>query len=144
MFNILHSLSPFSCMLALPFITEGTGFKGRIYATEPTMTFGRLFMEETIEYVERSSKGQRASRWKAVCKALPSPLCDAENPQVVGGQLTENMRYQISLTNEIENFLCSLGVQFSVVRNWNRVSQKSHWSATRKKSTSSASCRSLR
>ena len=95
MFNIMHSLSPFSCMLALPFITEGTGFKGRIYATEPTMTFGRLFMEETIEYVERSSKGQRASRWKAVCKALPSPLCDAENPQVVGGQLTEKMRYHI-------------------------------------------------
>ena len=78
-------------MLALPFITESTGFKGRVYATEPTMTFGRLFMEETIEYVERSSKGQRASRWKAVCKALPSPLCDAENPQV-GSQdnLVEN------------------------------------------------------
>lgn len=74
-------LSNYTCMLALPFITEGTGFKGRVYATEPTMTFGRLFMEETIEYVERSSKGQRASRWKAVCKALPSPLCDAENPQ---------------------------------------------------------------
>ena len=103
MFNIMDSLSPFSCMLALPFITEGTGFKGRIYATEPTMTFGRLFMEETIEYVERSSKGQRASRWKAVCKALPSPLCDAENPQVVGGHLTEKMRYQMSLANEIEN-----------------------------------------
>ena len=52
-------------MLALPFITEDTGFKGRVYATEPTMTFGRLFMEETIEYVERSSKGQRAI-WESV------------------------------------------------------------------------------
>ena len=82
----IYPRSRYSCMLALPFITEGTGFKGRVYATEPTMTFGRLFMEETIEYVERSSKGQRASRWKAVCKALPSPLCDAENPQVVGSE----------------------------------------------------------
>ena len=88
-------------MLALPFITEGTGFKGRVYATEPTMTFGRLFMEETIEYVERSSKGQRASRWKAVCKALPSPLCDAENPQVVWS--LNKLAYLDDILDKIEN-----------------------------------------
>lgn len=29
-------------MMALPFITEGTGFKGRVYATEPTLQIGRL------------------------------------------------------------------------------------------------------
>jgi integrator complex subunit 9 len=29
-------------MLALPFITEGTGFAGVVYATEPTLQIGRL------------------------------------------------------------------------------------------------------
>jgi integrator complex subunit 9 len=75
-------VSNYNCLLGLPYITEGTGFKGRVFMTEPTMTFGRLFLEETIEYIERSSKGQRASRWKEVCKTLPAPLCEAENPQV--------------------------------------------------------------
>ena len=44
-------------MLALPYITEETNFSGAIYLTEPTLHFGRLFMEETIEFLEqRSSK----------------------------------------------------------------------------------------
>lgn len=34
-------LSNHACMLALPFITEETGFKGRVYATEPTLQIGR-------------------------------------------------------------------------------------------------------
>ena len=34
-------LSNHSCMLALPFITEDTEFKGRVYATEPTLQIGR-------------------------------------------------------------------------------------------------------
>lgn len=34
-------LSNHSCMLALPFITEETGFKGLVYATEPTLQIGR-------------------------------------------------------------------------------------------------------
>lgn len=28
-------------MMALPYITEGTGFKGKVYATEPTLQIGR-------------------------------------------------------------------------------------------------------
>ena len=34
-------LSNHSCMLALPFITEETTFKGQVYATEPTLQIGR-------------------------------------------------------------------------------------------------------
>ena len=34
-------LSNHSCMLALPFITEDTEFKGSVYATEPTLQIGR-------------------------------------------------------------------------------------------------------
>jgi hypothetical protein len=35
-------ISNYLCMLALPFITEGTGFSGVVYATEPTLQIGRL------------------------------------------------------------------------------------------------------
>jgi integrator complex subunit 9 len=34
-------ISNYLCMLALPFITEGTGFEGVVYATEPTLQIGR-------------------------------------------------------------------------------------------------------
>ncbi|DAZ97890.1 TPA: hypothetical protein N0F65_012153, partial [Lagenidium giganteum] len=33
-------------LLALPFLTESLGFKGTVYATELTMAFGRLLLEE--------------------------------------------------------------------------------------------------
>ncbi|KAK9766980.1 Integrator complex subunit 9, variant 2 [Basidiobolus ranarum] len=39
-------------MLALPFITEYTDFKGQIYATEPTINFGCQLMEELVKYAE--------------------------------------------------------------------------------------------
>lgn len=40
-------------MLALPFITEYTRFKGKIYATEPTVEFGRfvIILVFLIEFV---------------------------------------------------------------------------------------------
>lgn len=34
-------VSNHTTMLALPYLTEKTGFKGEVYATEPTITFGR-------------------------------------------------------------------------------------------------------
>lgn len=34
-------ISNYMNMLALPYITEGTGFKGTVYATEPTLQIGR-------------------------------------------------------------------------------------------------------
>ena len=74
-------ISNYSTMLALPYITEETNFRGAIYMTEPTLQIGRLFMDETIGYIERSSKSEQAVKWKEVFAALPSPLCEAENPQ---------------------------------------------------------------
>ena len=75
-------IGSYNTMLALPFITEDekSGFKGMIFVTEPTLHFGRLFMEETIEYLERSSKTISAARWKDIAKSLPPPLCDAQTP----------------------------------------------------------------
>ena len=34
-------ISNYTNMMALPFITEGTGFTGTVYATEPTLQIGR-------------------------------------------------------------------------------------------------------
>ena len=34
-------ITNYNHMLALPYITEYTDFKGKIYATEPTVLFGR-------------------------------------------------------------------------------------------------------
>lgn len=34
-------ISNYMSMLALPFVTEGTGFDGVVYATEPTLQIGR-------------------------------------------------------------------------------------------------------
>lgn len=34
-------ISNYLCMLALPFVTENTGFRGVVYATEPTLQIGR-------------------------------------------------------------------------------------------------------
>lgn len=57
-------VSNYQSMLALPYITEGTGFKGTVYMTEPTLLIGRLFMEELVNYIERTPKPRTATKWK--------------------------------------------------------------------------------
>ncbi|XP_063959379.1 integrator complex subunit 9-like [Lytechinus pictus] len=73
-------ISNYHCMLGLPFITEFTGFKGVIYATEPTIQIGRQMMEELVEYMERVPKKQSSSPWKKpdLLKSLPAPLKDVK------------------------------------------------------------------
>lgn len=75
-------ISSYTCMLALPYLTEYTGFKGIIYATDPTVQIGRQYMEELVTYVERSPKSKVASKWKTeeIIKTLPPPVCDAVRP----------------------------------------------------------------
>lgn len=76
-------ISSYSCMLALPYITEYTGFKGTVYLTEPSLLLGRQYMEELVKYVERNPKSIIASKWKQenIIKNLPAPLRDAINPR---------------------------------------------------------------
>lgn len=57
-------ISNYRSMLALPYITERTDFAGLIYATEPSINIGRLYMEELVTYIERNPKLKRASAWK--------------------------------------------------------------------------------
>lgn len=76
-------ISNYHCMLALPFITEYTAFKGRVYATEPSLHIGKLYMDELVEFIERIPKPGRATKWKQpnILSFLPPPLRDSVNPQ---------------------------------------------------------------
>ncbi|XP_004542328.1 integrator complex subunit 9 [Maylandia zebra] len=72
-------ISNYHCMMALPYITEHTGFTGTVYATEPTLQIGRLLMEELVNFMERVPKAQSATSWKnkEIQRMLPGPLKDA-------------------------------------------------------------------
>lgn len=74
-------ISNYLCMLALPFITEGTGFAGVVYATEPTLHIGRLFLEELVQHIEQTPKAMLATHWKEQLHVLPPPLCDSQKPR---------------------------------------------------------------
>ncbi|XP_052737436.1 integrator complex subunit 9 [Bicyclus anynana] len=71
-------ISNYTCMLALPFVTEDTGFKGRVYATEPTLQIGRFYLQELAEWLAPGAGGARAARrWKELLHVLPPPLAHA-------------------------------------------------------------------
>lgn len=76
-------ISNYQSMMALPYVTEGTGFKGVVYATEPTLQIGRQFMEELVTLIERTPKIRSATRWKQphILKNLPPPLNEALKPR---------------------------------------------------------------
>lgn len=57
-------ISNYMNMLALPYITEKTNFKGVVYATEPTLQIARFFLEELVEYIEVAPKPNQANKWK--------------------------------------------------------------------------------
>ena len=60
-------------MLALPFLTEKLGFHGKIYATEPTVHFGRQVMEELEHYLHRKPPNNSPGDWRneEIMKLLP-------------------------------------------------------------------------
>lgn len=74
-------ISNYMNMLALPFITENTGFTGTVFATEPTLQIGRFFLEELVEYIELSPKANHACQWKEVLRSLPLPLSESYKPK---------------------------------------------------------------
>lgn len=41
-------ISNYMNMLALPYVTERTSFKGKVYATEPTKQIGRYKVDQTL------------------------------------------------------------------------------------------------
>ncbi|XP_052237573.1 integrator complex subunit 9-like isoform X5 [Dreissena polymorpha] len=75
-------ISNSASMLALPFITQYTGFRGEIFCTDPTLQIGKLYMRELVTYIERVPRTKSCSRWKKadILKNLPLPLREAVNP----------------------------------------------------------------
>lgn len=74
-------ISNYTCMLALPFITEDTGFKGQVLATEPTLQIGRFYLEELGSWLSAAGAGPAARRWKELLHVLPAPLASAARPR---------------------------------------------------------------
>uniref|UniRef100_A0A8D8R9A0 Integrator complex subunit 9 n=1 Tax=Cacopsylla melanoneura TaxID=428564 RepID=A0A8D8R9A0_9HEMI len=74
-------ISNYLSMLALPFITEGTGFEGVVYATEPTLQIGKFYLEELVQYIEKTPKLTSASHWKDIVHLPSSPFPEHIKPR---------------------------------------------------------------
>ncbi|XP_049875864.1 integrator complex subunit 9 [Pectinophora gossypiella] len=74
-------ISNYTCMLALPFITEDTGFKGQVLATEPTLQIARFYLEELAAWLGGAGAAAAARRWKELLHVLPPPLAHAARPR---------------------------------------------------------------
>ncbi|KAF0308561.1 Integrator complex subunit 9 [Amphibalanus amphitrite] len=75
-------VSNYTSMLALPFIVAERGFRGTVYATEPTLHIGRLCMDELLYHMEQTPRAQHAQHWKRLLHLLPAPLCHAYKPKL--------------------------------------------------------------
>ncbi|XP_031573815.1 integrator complex subunit 9 homolog [Actinia tenebrosa] len=72
-------ISNYHFMQALPYITEYSGFSGKIYATEPAIQIGRDLMLELVNFAERVPKVSKGNMWKEndVLRCLPSSISDS-------------------------------------------------------------------
>lgn len=65
-------ITNFYNMLALPYVTEYSDFKGKIFATVPTVHIGKQIMEELVEYNGSTARKDRPQWKKAeLLAALP-------------------------------------------------------------------------
>ncbi|RUS21503.1 beta-lactamase-like protein [Endogone sp. FLAS-F59071] len=88
-------------MLGLPFLTEYLGFKGKIFATEPVVEFGRQLMEELVHYfgslpsgkgrtyqdkifspITHTSRELSSERWRPIYNLKDVKLCIDKIQQV--------------------------------------------------------------
>ncbi|KAH8025982.1 hypothetical protein HPB51_015287 [Rhipicephalus microplus] len=77
-------ISNYQSMLALPYVTERTGFKGTVYMTEPTLLIGRSTScwSSWRMSIERTPKPRTATRWKQhALKFLQLPSLDLGKPR---------------------------------------------------------------
>ncbi|KAK6753557.1 hypothetical protein RB195_012881 [Necator americanus] len=73
-------VSNWHSVVALPFYTENSGFKGVVYSTEPVVHFGRLMMQELIEYHEKIVSEHVDSKWKDPSIYCTFPNAPIRNP----------------------------------------------------------------
>ena len=53
--------------------------RGKVFATEPTILLGGLFMEEMIDFLDRAPRTIKSGEWKKFQRHLPPPLCDLKH-----------------------------------------------------------------
>jgi len=51
-------ISNSASILALPFFTENADFNGVVYATEPTVTIGKYFMDELVDFAQHTPRNR--------------------------------------------------------------------------------------
>ncbi len=67
-------LSNSRAMLGLPYVTERTKFRGKVFATEPTVQFARQLMEGLTGYVRELPRANRCTAFREKWNLLPFPL----------------------------------------------------------------------
>ncbi len=94
-------MNPQHCLVVI--LTFVICFRGKVYATEPSVLLGRLFMEEMAEFLDRSPKPRQSARWKTLLRHLPPPLGDlkASTGTVPGDQIVLGNRLMESSTQWI-------------------------------------------
>eukprot|EP00052_Salpingoeca_macrocollata_P021869 m.188369 g.188369 ORF g.188369 m.188369 type:complete len:629 (+) comp21646_c0_seq1:647-2533(+) len=60
-------------LLALPFITEHTDFKGRVLTTEPVLAFGQQLMHNMLQFAQRAQQ-PRPGMWRTSSAAGPDAM----------------------------------------------------------------------
>ncbi len=112
-------ISNYTTMMALPYITEETNFRGTVLMTEPTLHFGRIFMEEMIDYLERTATSRGSKR------------CGIKQLQAILKRTSSNFFHQdgrmfrrIYLTHCAMSRIPSLGAHFIQENKWNQVCRK--------------------
>ncbi|CAO4377064.1 unnamed protein product [Caenorhabditis nigoni] len=73
-------VSNYQNFIGLPFYTENTGFSGKVYATEIAFQYGKLLMEEMLEFMERIEARPDDATWKneEICQKFPN--APSQNP----------------------------------------------------------------
>lgn len=68
-------VSNYESFVGLPFYTEGSGFSGKIYVTEIAYQYGKLLMEEMLEFISRIEVLPSDKKWKReeFCGKFPNP-----------------------------------------------------------------------
>ncbi|EGT57288.1 hypothetical protein CAEBREN_20924 [Caenorhabditis brenneri] len=68
-------VSNYDSFLGLPFYTERSDFTGKIYVTEIAYQYGKLLMEEMLEFMERIEARTEVNNWKKeeICGKFPNP-----------------------------------------------------------------------
>uniref|UniRef100_A0A8R1DGI3 Lactamase_B domain-containing protein n=1 Tax=Caenorhabditis japonica TaxID=281687 RepID=A0A8R1DGI3_CAEJA len=68
-------VSNYESFLGLPFYTENSNFRGKIYVTEIAYQYGKLLMEEMLEFMARIEFAPADKNWKKeeICGKFPNP-----------------------------------------------------------------------